>query len=165
MPPVPDVPSAPSRQAAHPHHHIAVSVDGTVDGGKLSEADKARIDAAVAQANARMEAIGPEIERAIQQAHVDEDAARSVELAMPKVRAAIAQAMSQIQPAIRKALADAKVDAQVSAARDKVQVEVDTAVTDTVRDGPHPHVLVHVRVPQPPEPPEPPESPEPDIGR
>jgi hypothetical protein len=161
-PPVPDEPPTPARKAAHHHHRFSVNIDGTVDGGKLTEADKAKIDAAVAQAKASMAAIGPEIERAIRQAHIDEAAARSVQQAMPQVRAVIAQAMAQIQPAIRQALADARVDAQVSAALDKAQVGIDAAVADAARHRPHPRISVHVKISPPPEPPEPPE---PDVGR
>jgi hypothetical protein len=158
-PSVPDAPPAQARKAMRHHHRVAVTIDDTVGGGKLTEADKARIDTAVAQAKASMATIGPEIERAIQQAHIDEAAARSVQQATPKVRAAIAQAMAQIQPAIRQALADAKVDAQVSVALNKAQVDIDAAVADAARHGPHPHISVHVKVPPhqpvPPDPPDP----------
>jgi len=107
----------------------------------------------VAKANASMEVVGPEIERAIRQAHVDQAAARSVQQAMPQIHAAIAQAMTQIEPAIHQALVNAKIDAQVSVALNRAQVKIDAAMARVVRV--HPRISVDVKVqPQPPDPPD-----------
>lgn len=151
--PAPDAQPLPTHKPAHHHHRVAIMIDGQGDGEKLSDADKAKIDAAVAQANASMAAVGPEIERAIRQAHVDQAAARSVQQAMPQIHAAVAQAMAQIEPAIHQALVNAKIDAQVSVALDRAQVKIDAAMARVVRV--HPRISVDVKVqPQPPDPPD-----------
>jgi len=153
--PPPDARPVATHKPKHQHHHIVVAIDDQVDGEKLSDADKAKIDAAVANANASMAAIGPEIERAIHQAHVDQAAAQSVQQAMPQVHAAIAQAIAQIQPAIHQALANAKIDVQVSVALNRAQVKIDAALARAARA--HRHISVHVGPPEPPDPPDPPD--------
>ena len=144
-PPTPDAPPAASVPAVHHHHRIAV----TIDGDRLTEADKAKIDAAVAQVKASMATLRPEIERAIQQAHVDQAAAQSVERAMPEIHAAIARTMAEVRPVIHQALVDEHVDVKVTVALDKAQAQIDAALAEAARNASR----RHAKTPLPPDPP------------
>lgn len=153
--PAPDAPARPSKPRHH-HHHITINVDGD----RLTDADKARIDAAVAQVRSTMADVRPQIERALQQARADQAAAQAVQQAMPQVHAAIAQAMAQIEPAIHQAFADGRVDAKVNAALDRAQAQIDIAMATAGHDHDRhgPHFAIRVR---PPDPPTPPDRPDP----
>jgi hypothetical protein len=149
--PAPAAASAPDATPAKPiHHHHRITIN--VDGDRLTDADKARIDAAVAQVQSTMADVRPQIERALQQARADRAAAQAVQQAMPQVHAAIAQAMAQIEPAIHQALADERVDAKVSAALDRAQAQIDIAMTTAGHDKHGPHFEIHLRPPNPPDP-------------
>jgi hypothetical protein len=155
-PPLPDAPTAPDAPPApppvpiHHHHHIAVIVDA-----RPSDADKAKIDAAVAQVQASMAAVRPEIDRAIQQAEANRAAAQSVQQAMPQIHAAIAQAMAQIKPALHQAFADERVDAKVSAALDHAQAQVNIAVNSASQSRREPHIAIRLWLFGPTTPPDP----------
>jgi hypothetical protein len=144
-PPTPGAPPAPSVPAVHHHHRIAV----TVDGDKLTDADKAKINAAVAQVRASMATLRPEIERAIQQAHVDQAAAQSVQKAMPQIHAAIARAMTEVRPVIDRAVVDEHVEVKVSVALERAQAQIDAALAEAARNASR----RHAKTPLPPDPP------------
>lgn len=135
-PPAPEAAPAPRARHTpmHHHHRVTVTVDTTGEGGRLTDADKARIDAAVAQVRATMAGLRPKIEQAIREAHADQAAAQSVQKAMPQIHAAIAQAMAQIRPVIRQAVNDARVEAQVTAALDRAQIRIDADLARAERD-------------------------------
>jgi len=135
-PPAPEAPPAPRarHRSVHHHHRVTVTVDATGEGSSLTDADKARIDAAVAQVRATMAGLRPKIEQAIREAHVDQAAAQSVQKAMPEIHAAIAQAMAQIRPVIHQAVNNVRVEAQVSAALDRAQVRIDADLARAERD-------------------------------
>jgi beta-lactamase regulating signal transducer with metallopeptidase domain len=126
IPPTPPVP--PSRPLHH-HHHINV----TIDGDRLNDADRAKIDAAVARVQATMAGLRPQIERAVQQAEVERATAQSVQQAMPQIHAAIAQAMAQIQPVIHQVRANERLDVQVSVVLNRAQVQIDAAMARATR--------------------------------
>ncbi len=152
--PAPDAPATPAKSMHH-HHHITVNVDGD----RLTDADKARIDAATAQVRATMETIRPQIERVAIQVRADQAAAQAMQQVMPQVHAAIAQAMAQIEPAIHQAFADGHVDAKVNAALDRAQAQIDIAMTTAGHDHDRhgPHFTFRFRPPDPPQPPDPPD--------
>jgi beta-lactamase regulating signal transducer with metallopeptidase domain len=173
----PDAPATPAKPMHH-HHHITVNVDGD----RLTDADKAKIDAAVAQVQSTMVEVRPQIERVLQQVRadrvavqvrttmvdvqpqiertlqqvrVDQATAQAAQQAMPQVHAAIANAMAQIEPAIHQAFADGRVDAKVNAALDRAQAQIDIAMTTAGHDKHGPHFEIHLRPPNPPMPPDP----------
>ncbi len=135
-------PAQPARPAKARHRHHVVQIDGKAPGQHVvrmidmggdgqahcREAERAREGGnrpqiAMAQAQARraqaeIAKIGPEIERAIAAAHVDENVARALEQARPAIHKAIvdahisekvANALAEAQPRIEAALAQARV--------------------------------------------------------
>jgi hypothetical protein len=139
----PDAPPAPPGPPVRHHHHTAVSINGD----RLTAADKAKIDAAVAQVRATMAGLRPEIERAMQQARADHAAAQSVQEAMPQIHAAIAQAMAEIKPVVHQAFADEGVDVKVTVAPDHAQAQIDAAMARAKSEAGHAaaHATAHGR--------------------
>lgn len=93
--------------------------------------DQAELDAAMDQARrARMELkrVGPEIERAIAEARIDERVAAALAKVQPGMDAKIAAALAKAQPAIRKAIAEAHISERVAEALRKAQPRIDAAI-------------------------------------
>ena len=123
-------PAIAPRVAHHLHLHIRA------DNAKLTEDEKAQVDAAMGQVRDALASVRPQMERAVAQAHVDREVVRAVQQTMPRVQAAVAQAMAQIQPAIRRAVVEGRVDEKVAAALARVQPEIDAAMAEAAAAAP-----------------------------
>ena len=150
-PPAPEVPPAPPTPPAPPAptadfeapamEHIHVHLDSR-ELQKLKHIDMKHIHIAIERAKREArEAIRqarPEIERAVREAHVSEDAMRAVEAAQPEIDRAVTEAMkarpeidqawAKARPEVGKALADARAELRKAHLDMKVQENVDDAL-------------------------------------
>ena len=102
----------------------------TLDGDRLTHADKARIDAAVAQVRATMAGVRPQIERACNRLVPTGLAMRCSRDAAGPCRHRAGH--GQIRPALHQAFADERVDAKVGRARPG-QAQIDAAMDQASR--------------------------------
>jgi beta-lactamase regulating signal transducer with metallopeptidase domain len=150
-PPAPEAPPAPTATSAppapHTHfeapamQHIHVHLDSR-ELQRLKHIDLKRMHLAVERAKREArEAIRqarPEIERAVREAHVSEDAMRAVDAAQPeidramenvmKVRPEIDKAWAEARPEVDRALADARAELARAHVDAKIQARVDAAL-------------------------------------
>ena len=93
--------------------------------------DQAQVDVAIEQAHRAQEELrraGPEIEKAIAAAKIDEAVAKAMQMTEPRIRAEIARAMVKARPAIRQAIADAHISENVAKALKEAQPKIDAAI-------------------------------------
>jgi len=93
--------------------------------------DQAQVDVAIEQAHRAQEELrraGPEIEKAIAAAKIDEAVAKAMQMTEPRIRAEIARAMAKARPAIRQAIADAHISENVAKALKEAQPKIDAAI-------------------------------------
>jgi hypothetical protein len=141
-PPVPPAPPAPTADVEAPAmQHIHVHLDSR-ELQKLKHIDMKHMHIAVERAKREArEAIRsarPEIERAVREAHVSEDAMRAVEAARPEIDRAVTEAMKarpqideawdEARPEVEKALADARAELRKAHLDMKVEEKVDDAL-------------------------------------
>jgi len=128
---VPPVDPAIAPRVAH-HLHLHIHAHNT----RLTEEEKAKIDAAMGEVRDALDRVRPQVERAVAEAHIDREVVRVVQQSMPHVQVVVAQAMAQIQPAIHRAMVEGRVDEKVAAALARVQPEIDAAMAKAAAAAP-----------------------------
>jgi hypothetical protein len=141
-PPAPPAPPAPAADFEGPAmQHIHVHLDSR-ELQKLKHIDLKHMHLAVEKAKREArEAIRrarPEIERAVREAHVSEDAMHAVEAAQPEIEHAVTEAMkarpqieeawANARPEVEKALANARAEIRKAHLDLKVEENVDDAL-------------------------------------
>jgi len=130
MPATAVTPTTPPDRAVHVRttrhkHSVKVYRDEDV------HFDQAQVDVAIEQAHRAQEELrraGPEIEKAIAAAKIDEAVAKAMQMTEPRIRAEIARAMAKARPAIRQAIADAHISENVAKALEEAQPKIDAAI-------------------------------------
>ena len=131
MPATAVTPTTPSDRAVHvrtTRHKHSVKVYRDEDDFHF---DQAQVDVAIEQAHRAQEELrraGPEIEKAIAAAKIDEAVAKAMQMTEPRIRAEIARAMAKARPAIRQAIADAHISENVAKALEEAQPKIDAAI-------------------------------------
>jgi beta-lactamase regulating signal transducer with metallopeptidase domain len=128
----PETPATPATPPAR-HVHIRIVHTKHIKGqdGDDARMDQAQIDAAMEQARqaeAELQKVEPDIEKAIDAAKIDETVARAMADVEPRVRAEIARAMAKAKPAIRQAIADAHISEKVAKALKDAQPKIEAAI-------------------------------------
>lgn len=109
-------------------HNHDLKVEKTV---RIIHLDRDQIDRDAASARVAIDEFakaGPEIDRAIAEAKIDEKIAKAMQDANPKIRAEVARALAQARPAIRKAIAEAHISERVAQALREAQPKIDAAM-------------------------------------
>jgi beta-lactamase regulating signal transducer with metallopeptidase domain len=122
----PAAPAAPAPPAPFRSrdHQIDINGDRTVVDGqvrRLTPEEKAALDRELAE-------IGPTVNKAIADAHIQERVAKQVAAENARTQAEVARQMAEIGPTIQKAMADAKVSEQVAKRMAEIQPRIDAAL-------------------------------------
>lgn len=120
----PAAPAAPHARFKTSEHQIDINGNRTVVDGQvrqLTPEEKAEIDRELAQ-------IGPTVDKAIADAHIQERVAKQVAAQNARVQAEVARQMAEIGPKIQKAMADARISEQVAKRMAEIQPRIDAAM-------------------------------------
>lgn len=152
-PPAPETPPAPVARADAAPHSVFISGNGRVH--RLTHADLVRLNIDIARAKrdarAAIELARPQIERAIAEARVSENAMRAVHDAQPEIDAAVAnarheakEAIAKARPAMERAIAEAKVSERTAATLRETQPAIDAVVNEALANARDELVKAHV---------------------
>jgi beta-lactamase regulating signal transducer with metallopeptidase domain len=137
-PAVPATPVSPVVQVRVVRHRHGVRTEQDVN------VDRVQIDAAMERARmaeAELRKVGPQIEKALADARIDEKVAKAMADLDPRVRAEVARALAKARPAIRQAIADAHISEKVAQALREAQPRIDAAIAKARKDG-HAHIVI-----------------------
>lgn len=119
------------RETRHGHHHTVERTEHVIHVDSADPAERAemeRDEAEMIKSRAELEKIGPDVDRAIAEAKIDEKVAQAMRDVEPRIRAEVARAMAKARPEIRKAIADAHLSEKVARAVAKAMPQIDVAI-------------------------------------
>ena len=130
------------RETRHGHDRTVERTEHVIHVDNADPAEIERNEAEMRKAEAEMEKIGPEVDRAIAAAKIDEKVAEAMRDVEPRIRAEVARAMAKARPEIRKAIADAHISEKVARALAEARPQIDAAIA-RAHDAHH-HVRIEV---------------------
>ena len=92
------------------------------------QAQMERDEAEMRKAAVELDKIGPEVDRAIAAAKIDEKVAQAMRDVEPRIRAEVARAMAKARPEIRRAITEARISEKVARAIDEAMPQIDVAI-------------------------------------
>jgi hypothetical protein len=133
------------RETRHGHHRTVERTEHVIHVDSADPADRAemaRDEAEMRKAEVELDRIGPDVDRAIAAAKIDEKVAQAMRDVEPRIRAEVARAMAKARPEIRKAIADAHISEKVARALAEARPQIDAAIA-RAHDAHH-HVRIEV---------------------
>ncbi|HEX4294694.1 MAG TPA: M56 family metallopeptidase [Rhizomicrobium sp.] len=133
------------RETHHGHHRTVERTEHVIHVDSADPADRAemaRDQAEMRKAEVELDRIGPDVDRAIAEAKIDEKVAQAMRDVEPRIRAEVARAMAKARPEIRKAIADAHISEKVARALAEARPQIDAAIA-RAHDAHH-HVRIEV---------------------
>jgi beta-lactamase regulating signal transducer with metallopeptidase domain len=119
------------REVRHGHNRTIERTEHVIHIDRAGPADQAameRDEAEMRKAQMQLDKIGPEVDRAIAAAKIDEKVAEAMRDVEPRIRAEVARAMAKARPEIRKAIADAHISEKVARAVAEAMPQIDVAI-------------------------------------
>lgn len=128
------------RESRHGHHHTIERTEHVV---RIDHAMTAQDEAEMRKAEAELERVGPEVDRALAAARIDEKVAEAMRDVEPRIRAEVARAMAKARPEIRKAIADAHLSEKVARALADARPQIDAAIAKAHEAHRHVRIEMH----------------------
>ena len=107
--------------------------NGALPPGARASAGAGMTPEQQAELNRKLAEIGPKISKALADAHISEQVAKSLAAAAPHVDAALEKQLAEINVAVQKALADARISEQLAKSLDAAKPQVDATVAETLK--------------------------------